>query len=41
MLKGPSAILYGAVEPGGIVNILTKQPTMDRTWWCRKLRAAA
>ena len=26
MLKGPAAILYGAVEPGGIVNINTKQP---------------
>jgi iron complex outermembrane receptor protein len=26
VLKGPAAILYGAVEPGGIVNIVTKQP---------------
>ena len=26
MLKGPAAILYGAVEPGGIVNLNTKQP---------------
>jgi iron complex outermembrane receptor protein len=26
VLKGPAAILYGAVEPGGIVNIATKQP---------------
>jgi iron complex outermembrane receptor protein len=26
VLKGPAAILYGAVEPGGIVNITTKQP---------------
>ena len=26
VLKGPSAILYGAVEPGGVVNIVTKQP---------------
>ena len=26
VLKGPAAILYGAVEPGGIVNINTKQP---------------
>ena len=26
VLKGPAAILYGAVEPGGIVNIITKQP---------------
>jgi iron complex outermembrane receptor protein len=26
VLKGPAAILYGAVEPGGIVDIVTKQP---------------
>lgn len=26
VLKGPAAILYGAVEPGGIVNVNTKQP---------------
>ena len=26
VLKGPAAILYGAVEPGGILNIVTKQP---------------
>ena len=25
VLKGPAAILYGAVEPGGIVNVNTKQ----------------
>jgi iron complex outermembrane recepter protein len=27
VLKGPAAVLYGAVEPGGIVNIVTKQPS--------------
>lgn len=26
VLKGPAAILYGAVEPGGIVNLNTRQP---------------
>lgn len=26
ILKGPAAILYGALEPGGVVNITTKQP---------------
>ena len=26
LLKGPAAILYGAVEPGGIVNLNMKQP---------------
>ncbi|QGM46805.1 TonB-dependent siderophore receptor [Methylocystis heyeri] len=27
VLKGPAAILYGAVEPGGLVNVTTKQPS--------------
>ena len=26
VLKGPAAILYGQVEPGGMVNVITKQP---------------
>ncbi|MBK9519627.1 MAG: TonB-dependent receptor [Anaeromyxobacter sp.] len=26
VLKGPAAILYGRVEPGGIVNLVTRQP---------------
>jgi iron complex outermembrane recepter protein len=26
VLKGPAAILFGLVEPGGIVNFVTKQP---------------
>lgn len=26
VLKGPAAILYGRVEPGGMVNLVTKQP---------------
>jgi iron complex outermembrane recepter protein len=26
VLKGPAAILYGSLEPGGIVNIISKQP---------------
>ena len=26
VLKGPGAILYGLVEPGGIINITTKEP---------------
>jgi iron complex outermembrane receptor protein len=26
VLKGPAAMLYGLVEPGGIVNIITKEP---------------
>ena len=26
VLKGPAAILYGRVEPGGMINVITKQP---------------
>lgn len=26
VLKGPASILYGRAEPGGIVNVLTRQP---------------
>lgn len=26
VLKGPGAVLYGLIEPGGIVNVVTKQP---------------
>lgn len=30
VLKGPASVLYGRSEPGGIVNIITKQPLADR-----------
>lgn len=30
VLKGPASVLYGRSEPGGIINILTKQPQADR-----------
>ncbi|MEQ1635738.1 MAG: TonB-dependent receptor plug domain-containing protein [Methylococcales bacterium] len=26
ILKGPAAILYGRVEPGGLINTVTKKP---------------
>jgi iron complex outermembrane receptor protein len=26
VLKGPASVLYGTLEPGGIINIVTKQP---------------
>lgn len=31
VLKGPSSMLYGVVQPGGIINVVTKtpQPTQD------------
>ena len=45
VLKGPAAILYGAIEPGGIVNIATKQPQASSAyrfeqrvgWWGESL----
>lgn len=29
VLKGPASVLYGQSEPGGIINITTKQPLKD------------
>jgi iron complex outermembrane receptor protein len=29
VIKGPAAVLYGAGQPGGFVNIVTKKPTED------------
>lgn len=29
VLKGPASVLYGGVEPGGVINLVTKQPLRD------------
>jgi iron complex outermembrane receptor protein len=29
VLKGPSSILYGQIDPGGVINRVTKQPLSD------------
>lgn len=29
LLKGPSSVLYGKAAPGGIINMVTKRPTVD------------
>ncbi|MES1022913.1 TonB-dependent receptor [Gloeocapsa sp. BRSZ] len=29
VLKGPASVLYGTIEPGGIINIITKQPLAE------------
>lgn len=29
ILKGPASVLYGALEPGGIINFVTEQPLDD------------
>jgi iron complex outermembrane receptor protein len=30
LIKGPTSVLYGLMQPGGIVNIITKQPLQKR-----------
>ena len=29
VLKGPASVLYGAVEPGGLINVVTKRPQAE------------
>ncbi|AFY49091.1 TonB-dependent siderophore receptor [Nostoc sp. PCC 7524] len=29
VLKGPASVLYGGVEPGGVINLVTKQPLRE------------
>jgi iron complex outermembrane receptor protein len=29
VLKGPASVLYGQLEPGGVINIVTKQPLAE------------
>ena len=31
VLKGPASVLYGSMNPGGIINIVTKQPLAKRS----------
>lgn len=31
VLKGPASVLYGAVEPGGIINLVTRRPAASPT----------
>ncbi len=30
VLKGPSSVLYGQAQPGGLINIITKKPQAER-----------
>jgi len=32
VLKGPAAILFGRIEPGGLINLVTKQP-LERAYY--------
>lgn len=29
VLKGPSSVLYGTMDPGGVINMVTKKPQLD------------
>ncbi len=29
VLKGPASVLYGEIEPGGLINLVTKKPTAE------------
>jgi iron complex outermembrane recepter protein len=29
VLKGPASVLYGEIEPGGLINLVTKKPTTE------------
>lgn len=29
VLKGPAAVLYGRIEPGGLINLVTKRPSLE------------
>jgi iron complex outermembrane receptor protein len=31
VLKGPASLLYGAIEPGGLINVVSKQPEYNRS----------
>ncbi|ROO34197.1 MULTISPECIES: TonB-dependent siderophore receptor [unclassified Pseudomonas] len=31
VLKGPASLLYGALEPGGLINVISKQPEYTRS----------
>ncbi len=38
ILKGPTSVLDGVTEPGGVINVITKQPKPGQNF--TKLRAA-
>jgi iron complex outermembrane receptor protein len=40
VLKGPSSILYGQIEPGGIINLVSKQP-LDQAFYEAEFQAGS
>ncbi|HVU32228.1 MAG TPA: TonB-dependent receptor [Opitutaceae bacterium] len=35
-ISGPAAVLYGITQPGGIINVITKQPNGTNSGWIRE-----
>lgn len=35
-ISGPAAVLYGITQPGGILNVITKQPSGNNSGWVRE-----
>nr|GFB43318.1 hypothetical protein [Tanacetum cinerariifolium] len=31
VLKGPASLMYGALEPGGLINVISKQPQFTQS----------
>ncbi|WP_163591411.1 TonB-dependent receptor plug domain-containing protein, partial [Klebsiella pneumoniae] len=29
VLKGPASVLYGRGDPGGVINVVTRRPTLE------------
>jgi iron complex outermembrane recepter protein len=40
VLKGPASVLYGQLEPGGVINFVTKQP-LDRPYYSGELEVGS
>jgi iron complex outermembrane receptor protein len=40
VLKGPASVLYGNLEPGGIINLVTKQP-LEEPFYSGELQAGS
>jgi iron complex outermembrane recepter protein len=40
ILKGPASILYGAIEPGGVINLVSKKP-LDQPTYAAELQVGS
>ena len=32
VLKGPASMLYGVQDPGGVINVITRKPLLEKRW---------